>query len=94
MLTKLIGCCEATNTFARSASWCSLSRNPAAIHLLEADPDKIHWSGLSWNPASIHLFYNKNTITYNIYVSILNIYYMHSKHGVNPWRAFILIKIG
>ena len=29
--------------------------NPAAIHLLEANLDKIGWIGLSMNPAAIHL---------------------------------------
>ena len=32
-----------------------LSRNPAAIHLLEANQDKINWNWLSSNPAAIHL---------------------------------------
>jgi hypothetical protein len=29
--------------------------NPAAIHLLEANKDKINWDRLSYNPAAIHL---------------------------------------
>jgi hypothetical protein len=29
--------------------------NPAAIHLLEQNPDKIDWEWLSQNPAAIHL---------------------------------------
>ena len=32
-------------------NWDYLSRNPAAIHLLEQNPDKIVWSCLSANPA-------------------------------------------
>ncbi len=35
--------------------WLDLSMNPAAIHLLEANPDKIDWTSLSLNPAAIHL---------------------------------------
>ena len=35
--------------------WMHLSRNPAAIHLLEANPQKIDWYWLSENPAAIHL---------------------------------------
>jgi hypothetical protein len=35
--------------------WKSLSVNPAAIHLLEQNPDKINWEWLSANPAAIHL---------------------------------------
>jgi hypothetical protein len=35
--------------------WRNLSRNPAAIHLLEANPRSIHWKELSRNPAAIHL---------------------------------------
>ena len=29
--------------------------NPAAIHILEVNPDKINWNWLSTNPAAIHL---------------------------------------
>ena len=32
-----------------------LSKNPAAIHLLQANPDKIYWYNLPRNPAAIHL---------------------------------------
>jgi hypothetical protein len=32
-----------------------LSSNPAAIHLLEKNIEKIDWSTLSLNPAAIHL---------------------------------------
>jgi len=32
-----------------------LSRNPNAIDLLKANPDKIHWSYLSSNPNAIDL---------------------------------------
>jgi hypothetical protein len=35
--------------------WRDLSRNPAAIHLLEQNPNKINWYYLSENPAAIHL---------------------------------------
>ena len=35
--------------------WWMLSLNPAAIHLLEQNPDKIDWGWLSKNPAAIHL---------------------------------------
>jgi hypothetical protein len=35
--------------------WSSLSSNPDAIHLLEANKDKINWSNLSKNPNAIHL---------------------------------------
>ena len=36
-------------------NWGTLSRNPAAMHLLEANPDKIYRAGLAFNPAAIHL---------------------------------------
>ena len=32
-----------------------MSKNPAAIHLLEQNPEKINWHYLSQNPAAIHL---------------------------------------
>ena len=35
--------------------WIYLSGNPAAIHILEQNPDKINWQFLSANPAAIHL---------------------------------------
>ena len=35
--------------------WPWLSRNPAAIHLLEKNPGSIDWAFLSVNPAAIHL---------------------------------------
>ena len=34
-------------------SW--LSKNPAAIHILEQNLDKIDWDWLSLNPAAIHI---------------------------------------
>ena len=36
-------------------NWNWLSKNPAAIHLLEQNPDKINWNWLSFNPEAIHL---------------------------------------
>jgi hypothetical protein len=36
-----------------------LSRKPAAIHLLEANPDKINWVFLSQNPAIFNYDYQK-----------------------------------
>ena len=40
--------------------------NPAAIHLLEANPDMIYWPYLSMNPAAIHLLEaNLNIINWN-----------------------------
>ena len=35
--------------------WCSLSKNKAAIHLLEQYPEKIKWTYLSFNQCAIHL---------------------------------------
>lgn len=35
--------------------WNILNCNPAAIHLLEANPDKINWEWISENPSAIHL---------------------------------------
>ena len=35
--------------------WGGLSRNPNAIHLLEANPGKIDWWHLSVNPNAIHI---------------------------------------
>ena len=37
----------------------SLSYNPAAIHILEQNPDKIHWWLLSRNPAIFTYDYKK-----------------------------------
>ena len=50
MATKLLPWIKIDNI-----AWNFLSENPAAIHLLEANPDKIDWFGLSRNPAAIHL---------------------------------------
>ena len=36
-------------------NWSYLSKNPAAIHLLEQHPNKIYWHYLSSNPKAIHL---------------------------------------
>ena len=35
--------------------WLSSNSNPAAIHILEKNPDKIDWDWLSENPAAIHI---------------------------------------
>ena len=35
--------------------WPWLCQNPAAIHMLETNPNKIYWEFLSLNPAAIHL---------------------------------------
>src|SRR5271170_7211936 len=43
------------NLYPTVTNWECLSRNPAAIHLLQANPDKIDWFVLSQNPAAIHL---------------------------------------
>ena len=45
--------------------WDALSSNPNAIHLLEANKDKIDWSNLSKNPNAIHLLEaNKHRINW------------------------------
>lgn len=36
-------------------AWEAMSLNPAAITILEENPDKVNWNGLSANPAAIHL---------------------------------------
>ena len=36
-------------------NWRTLSLNPGAINLLEANPDRIDWTWLSGNAAAIHL---------------------------------------
>jgi len=36
-------------------NWIYLSRNPNAIELLKANPDKIYWYRLSLNPNAIEL---------------------------------------
>ena len=38
-----------------NASLGMLSGNPNAIHLLEANPNKINWNKLSSNPNALHL---------------------------------------
>ena len=51
-------------------NWHHLSKNPAAIHILEKNPDKIDWEWLSINPAAIHLLeQNPDKIVWN-YLSI------------------------
>ena len=35
--------------------WISSSENPNALHMLEANPNKIDWYSLSYNPNAIHL---------------------------------------
>ena len=50
MATKLLDWIDIENL-----DWNGLSANPAAIHLLEANQDKINWITLSVNPAAIHL---------------------------------------
>jgi hypothetical protein len=46
--------------------WSSLSSNPNAIHLLEANKHKINWSNLSKNPNAIHLLEaNKHRIDWS-----------------------------
>jgi len=45
-----------------------LSRNPAAIHLLEVNQDKIDWTALSGNPAAIYILENnQDKITYPLF---------------------------
>ena len=39
----------------KNLDWMGLTRNPNAIDLLEANPDKIDWYWLSRNPNAIHL---------------------------------------
>ena len=50
MATKLLDWIDIKNL-----DWNGLSANTAAIHLLEANLDKINWRWLSQNPAAIHL---------------------------------------
>ena len=46
--------------------WYGLSENPNAIHLLEANIDKINWLSLSLNPNAIHLLEaNQDKIDWN-----------------------------
>ena len=51
--------------------WDCLSGNPAAIHILEQNPDKIVWQCLSKNPAAIHLL-EQNTDKIHWYWLSLN----------------------
>ena len=53
----------------------SLSSNPKAIHLLEANQDKINWDDLSRNPCAIHLLEtNQDKIKKNVLqIALLNI---------------------
>jgi hypothetical protein len=46
---------QAIDLFEELNIWPCLADNPAAIHLLEANPDKIDWNWLSVNPAAMHL---------------------------------------
>ena len=38
-------------------SWYELSGNPAAIHILEENLDKVHWGRLSGNPSLVKVDY-------------------------------------
>lgn len=38
----------------------NLSQNPAAIHILEANPDKISWPDLMTNPNALHMIFTYN----------------------------------
>ena len=38
-----------------SLDWTNLSRNPAAIRLLETNLDKVDWYQVSFNPEAIHI---------------------------------------
>ena len=50
--------------------WFYLSKNPRAIDLLEANPDKINWDSLSLNPNAIELLKaNKDKINWS-YLSL------------------------
>jgi methionyl-tRNA formyltransferase len=40
--------------------WYTLSRNPNAIHILEANPEKINWELLSGNPAIFKSYHETN----------------------------------
>ena len=62
LIEKNMNLCEDINNLAydmsvqdNKISLYNLSKNPAAIHLLEKNPDKIHWNTLSMNPEAIHL---------------------------------------
>ena len=44
------------NVMYKLRDWLGRSDNPAAISLLEVNPDKIDWCGLSNNPAAMHRF--------------------------------------
>jgi hypothetical protein len=47
-------------------NWVVLSANPAAIHLLEANPNRINCHVFSGNPAAIHLLEaNANRINWD-----------------------------
>ena len=48
-------------------NWKTLSKNPHAIPLLEANPDKINWNWLSQNPNAISLLEaNPDKIDWNV----------------------------
>jgi hypothetical protein len=72
-----------------------LSTNPAAIHLLEANPHLINWVMLSDNPAAIHLFeQNLNKINLSIYKnpSIFTYDYDKMKRRMNIVREELIKK--
>ena len=55
------------NNIERQISWSQLCINPNAIHLLEANQDKIDWFYLSHNPNAIHLLEaNQDKISWSI----------------------------
>jgi hypothetical protein len=52
--------------------WDMLSKNPAAIDLLEQNPDKINYMCLSMNPNAVHLFEKIPDKIENIYYILSN----------------------
>jgi len=54
--------------------WHNSSRNPNAIQLLEANPEKINWHHLSYNPYAIHLIEQNLDYDYEALTERCNIY--------------------
>ena len=72
--------------------WWSLSENPNAIQMLEANPDKIHWGMLSLNPAAMHLLEaNQDKINWYWLSANPSIFTYDYKKMVRPFTEELMV---
>jgi hypothetical protein len=61
-------------------NWLLLSENPAAIHLLEQNQDKIRWDSFSRNPEIFEYDYKKMKETTSVFIEELMANRFHPKN--------------